>query len=901
MPAQGLINMSVLLGMDITQFERNIQRSTRQLKQFGGLFKEVGSTLTVGVTAPLAALGYTSVKAGGDFQEAMNKVRADSQATAEEISKLTSEARELGRQTSFSATEAAEGIDVLAKNGLSVSDILNGAAGASLNLAEATGGELAGAADIATDVMQNFGKKAEDLSKIVDGITGVTVKSKFGIDDYRLALAQAGGVAGKLGVEIEDFNTAIAATASSFASGSDAGTSFKTFLTRLVPSSKQAADLMKTLGLEFFDSAGNMKNLAEISQELKEGFSGLSDEQRNNAASTIFGNDALRTALSLADQGAEGFNKLAENIGKVSASKQAGIRLEGFNGAIKQFQSVLESVQITIANSGILDFAEKLVRGATSALRAIDTINPAILKFATIAAGIAAAIGPAILALGFLSANVLPALFTGFAVLTGPIGLTVAAIVAAAGLIIANWDSVVSYFTKGGGALTFKALKDVALSAFEEIKKAIGGLVSNIQSIWSAIGPYIINITQNTFGAVVDVISTAFRTVLRVFKIVAQVINGDFLGAFNTLKTGIADIVGAVIRVFAKMADSILLILGDLLKNIPGIGDALKDGLEVARGAINKFADSLHFTSSASNEAASGIKKDTETIKNSVENTSPSIDGLNTSLDNVKGNSNAFDGVSEGLQKLKNISENFSLAQIDQQIADLTNSARESLSKLTGSALFSKKTNDGISRTTDNGDILLSSDPTKGEEEKADTFTEFEGLKDKIEEIKNATKEAEQPIKDMESAFASGFNSAADSAKSFAETLKDSIRGVIKGLIAKGIAGVISNTLASAGLAGPFAVGIAGAAGAAAGALFNSAIPKFAKGGLVFGETLGVLGEGKNISPSNPEVVSPLSDLKKFLGNGTGGQDVNVKGKFTIERDVLIAFLERGYAEQSTF
>jgi len=163
-------------------------------------------------------------------------------------------------------------MEMLGRNGLTATQILEGAADASLGLAAATGTDLSNAANIATDAMSQFNIAAADMGGVADLITGATVNSKFSIDDFQLAMASAGGVAGAVGVSFEDFATTISAISPSFASGSDAGTSLKTMLTTLNPKSKEAAGLMKQLGIitanganQFFDAAGNMKSMSDIS------------------------------------------------------------------------------------------------------------------------------------------------------------------------------------------------------------------------------------------------------------------------------------------------------------------------------------------------------------------------------------------------------------------------------------------------------------------------------------------------------------------------------------------------------------------------------------------------------------------------------------------------------------
>ena len=166
--------------------------------------------------------------------------------------------------------EAAQAIEMLGRNGLDTQQILDGAARSTVLLANATGGEFAQSADIATDVMALWNIEGENMSQAVDGITNVVNNSKFSIDDYALAQAQGGGVAAAAGVELDQFNTVIAGISPLFASGSDAGTSFKTFLQRMVPQSNKAADAMASLGISFFDANGNMKDMGEIAGMLRE-------------------------------------------------------------------------------------------------------------------------------------------------------------------------------------------------------------------------------------------------------------------------------------------------------------------------------------------------------------------------------------------------------------------------------------------------------------------------------------------------------------------------------------------------------------------------------------------------------------------------------------------------------
>ena len=339
------------------------------------LARYMGTTALVG---GLVAFGRTSLDVGMQFQAAMKRVQAVTQASEGDLERLGNAARDVGGKTAFTAMQAADTIEVLAKNGMDLESILGGALTATVALAGALGADLAPAGDLVTDIMAQFKLQATDLPRIADLVSGAALTSKFGFDDLRLAIGQAGGVAGSFGVTVEDLFTALSATSASFASGSDAGTSFKNFLQRLTPQSVQAASAMADLNLEFYDGEGRMKSMAEIAETLRLGVEGLTDEARNEALQKIFGTDAIRTALSLAERGADGFRALGEALGNVSAADQAQVRLEGLEGALKELTAAWEALRLTAVENGGLDLAEAAVDRLAEALRYLAENFPAI-------------------------------------------------------------------------------------------------------------------------------------------------------------------------------------------------------------------------------------------------------------------------------------------------------------------------------------------------------------------------------------------------------------------------------------------------------------------------------------------------------------------------------------------
>lgn len=440
------------LSATVGQFVDDLGRAANEVQAFGRRTAKVGReltaagrSLTVGITLPVLAMGGAAIEASADFETAMKAVGISTKGTAEEIAAMRRQARDIGKDTIFSASEAASAMDMLAKNGLETTLILNGAAKATVDLAAAAGSELDPAAAAVTDSINQFKLGAKDLPMIVNQITGAVNESKFDFQDYTLAIGQAGGVANTAGVEFKDFNATLAGTSSLFASGSDAGTSFKNFLVRLVPQSKMAGQLMEALKLEFFDANGAMKSMPAIAENLKTSLGGLNEETRNFVLKELFGTDAMRTAVGLMDLGAEGLENIKDRIAEVDAAAQAAKRMEGLNGQLEELKGALEELGIALGESGLLEFATDMVRSAGEFVEKLAELNPELLKWGMILAGIAAVVGPILLFVGSLATGlasliailpILTGLFGAFWVaVTGPIGLTVAAVLG----LIAVW------------------------------------------------------------------------------------------------------------------------------------------------------------------------------------------------------------------------------------------------------------------------------------------------------------------------------------------------------------------------------------------------------------------------------------------------------------------------------
>lgn len=326
-----------------------IDKARKSAENFNKAINLASAAVTGGLIAGFGA----AVKTAADFEHGLSQVGAIANASAKDMEGLRSTALRIGKDTAFSASEATKAMEELAAGGVSAKDIMDGAADAAVNLAAAGGTDLATAANVAASALNVWGMSTKDLSRVVNDVAGAANVSKFGVEDMSLAIAQGGGVAAAAGVSFDDFAASIAATSSSFSSGSDAGTSFKTFLTSLANPADKAKTAMEQIGFSAYDASGNLKSMKDIVQNLHDALGPLSEQQRAQAAATIFGTDAMRTGLGLAKMTGEEFQKLSDTMKNTNAADVAAQRMNNLSGDIEQLKGSLETVAIQIGSAAI--------------------------------------------------------------------------------------------------------------------------------------------------------------------------------------------------------------------------------------------------------------------------------------------------------------------------------------------------------------------------------------------------------------------------------------------------------------------------------------------------------------------------------------------------------------------
>lgn len=533
----------------------------------GKSMTSVGSTLTKSVTVPLLGIGTAGLKVASDFDSAMSGVKAISGATGEEFDALRAKAIELGGSTAFSANEVAEAMTEMAKAGWDSQQIIAGMGGV-LDAAAASGESLGTVSTIVADAITGFGMEAAESTRVADLLTQAANAGTIGINDLGESFKYIAPVAGSMGLSIEDVTTALSAMSMSGIKGSQAGTSLRGVLTRMVKPTDQVAAAMDELGIVLTNSDGTFKSLDQILSEMRGSFSGLTDEQKTYYAATLAGQEGMSGLLSLLNMSQEEYDEIAasmDNAGGV-AKETAEVMRDNLAADVEELGGSLESLAITLAEH-IIPHLRTFVQWLTELVGKFTDLDPetqkTILKFA----GIAAAIGPVILVIGKLVTAVgsvvtafgkIPgaiakakSAFTAVSAAIGGISAPVVAVVVVIGVLIAAFANLWKTNEEFRNKIT--AIWDGIKSKFESFAQgivdrlnALGFDFENfgevVKAIWDGFCSLLAPIFEGVFNQVSVILGSALDALTGIF----DVFIGIFTGNWDQAWQGVKEIFGAV-------------------------------------------------------------------------------------------------------------------------------------------------------------------------------------------------------------------------------------------------------------------------------------------------------------------------------------------------------------------
>jgi TP901 family phage tail tape measure protein len=379
----------------LTKVNKSLGNMGRSLASGGGRLAAAG----IGMAAPIAA----AVQQGAAFESTLLNIRASTGATSAQIDQIKASSMAMSQALGVGPTEAAQGMLELLKAGMSLDAVLGGAGKTALEFAKVGEMDVAQAAVVMSDAMSVF-KVSSDVA--ANALSSAADASSTSIAQMSEAFSMSSAVAGLAGQSIEDLSATLAILANNGVKGSDAGTSVKTMLMRLMAPADDAVGALDQLGLSvasFRGADGQMKPMVEIIGTLTQAMGGLDQTAKDDIFRRIFGADAIRAASILASEGVDGFTKMREAMASaLPVGEKYKLVMSGLAGS---FGSVLAAMQrmaiaITDAVAPALAGALPFITGFIDGLTKLATDNKeAVAAFAQFAVA-AVAVGGAMVGLG---------------------------------------------------------------------------------------------------------------------------------------------------------------------------------------------------------------------------------------------------------------------------------------------------------------------------------------------------------------------------------------------------------------------------------------------------------------------------------------------------------------------
>src|SRR5690625_2571521 len=522
-------------------------------------FKQVGAAATAGGLAVASGLGF-AVKKAEEFESGMSSVAAVSGATGKDLEMLTQTARDWGASTSFSATEAAKGLEYMALAGWDTQQMMGGI-GPVLHLAEAGALDLGRASDLVTDSMAGLGLEVKDLEGYLDKVATTAANSNTDIDAMMEAYVIAGGKFKELNVPLEESATFLGVLANRGFKASEAGTAINAIMTRLTSTTGPAAKQLKAMGISAYDSEGNFRGMEAVLEDVRKKMETMTDAERANASEKLAGLNHGKTFTAmlsgLGDEYQDLKGKIVDSEGALLAMRNT--MKDNLQGDLENLSSAFEEIAIAIGTvllphvKNMIAFIQSLADKFNSLDEKTMTI---IAVVAALAAGFLLLTGPILLLIGFIPSMLagFTALSTVFAAITGPIGLTIAAIVAIGAALVVAYTQF-EWF-RGVVDAVWQAIVGVIMSAVDGIVAFVQDIASQITQYWNENGELIRSATENVWNAIKAVITTVMPIIQGIISAVWTVIQVIVMSVWENIKgviQGALDIILGLVKTFAGL------------------------------------------------------------------------------------------------------------------------------------------------------------------------------------------------------------------------------------------------------------------------------------------------------------------------------------------------------------
>lgn len=524
-------------------FQDESATTADKFSAMGSALTSTGKTMTVGVTAPLVGIGTACVKTAAEFEKGMSQVQATMGITADSIVELSDKtitgaeamkmlenaAKEQGATTSFSAKEAADGLNYLALAGYDVEQQI-AALPQVLTLAAAGDMDLAYASDLVTDSMSVLGLTTKDLGGFIDQMAVTASNSNTSVAQLGEAILVAGGQASLCGMNTNQLNTALGILANNGIKGSEGGTMLRNVLKNLYTPTEAAAKVMDQLGIVTAKSDGSLRETKDVLRDLSHVLSEMTEEERVKAMAQIFDTRTIAGANALLENCTDAWDDLSEAIGDAegAAKQMADTQLDNLEGQLTILGSAVEGAAIAFGQI-LIPMIVPVIQKLQEFFSWLTNLNEGTQRLIVTIGIIAAAIGPILIIIGQISTGIgaIISLISGggglaaaLSVLTGPVGIVIAAVVA----LTAAWVT------------NFMGIRNATMEVILAIGEFITNAMAALRNAWENDLNGIRTVAEAVWNLIKTVFETAFSIITALFGVFAAAFRGDWQGLWDAVK-----------------------------------------------------------------------------------------------------------------------------------------------------------------------------------------------------------------------------------------------------------------------------------------------------------------------------------------------------------------------------
>ena len=529
-----------------------------KIDEAGKKIEKVGDTITgagkavMPVSTTVAGLGAVSIKTSADFDSAMSQVAAVSGAVGEDFDALREKAREMGARTKFSASEAADAMNYMAMAGWKTEDMLSGIEGI-MNLAAASGEDLATTSDIVTDALTAFDLTAKDSGHFADLLAAASSNANTNVSMMGETFKYCAPIAGALGYTAEDTAEAIGLMANAGIKSSQAGTSLRTIMTRLQGELELSGEALGDVTIQTANADGSMREFSDIIANCRSAFSRMTESEKAAAAETLVGKNAMSGFLALMNAAPGDIEKLESAISACSdevdgysgaAEKMAAVMQDNLNGQITILKSQLQELAISFGDA-LMPAVRKVVTAVQGFVDKLNGMSESQRNTILRIGMLVAALGPFLVILGTCISKVGIAM-QGFVKLAGTFGKLKVAVGNAHG-VLGKIGAVLGGVS--APVLAVAAMIAVLVAAFLRLWRTNEGFRDAIIGTWnkihSTISTFVEGIKErlNALGFSFSDIAAFIRTV---WDGLCQFLGPVFIGAFNAIAANLEMILGVI-------------------------------------------------------------------------------------------------------------------------------------------------------------------------------------------------------------------------------------------------------------------------------------------------------------------------------------------------------------------